>query len=62
MANPADVRGMFTAGQQVEVRVNGVFQYVGVVVRYWRAESFRVRDPRFGDVCDYHYTELTPVS
>lgn len=57
----ARIREMFTPGQQVEVRQDGVFQYAGIVVGYTRCESFRVRDPRFGDVCDHHYTELTPT-
>lgn len=57
----ASIRAMFTPGQQVEVRQDGVFQYAGIVVGYTRCESFRVPDPRFGDVCDHHYTELTPA-
>lgn len=57
----AAIREMFTPGQQVEVRQSGVYQYTGAVVGYTRCESFRVRDPRFGTVCDHHYTELTPV-
>lgn len=61
MSDLDTIRGMFTPGQEVEVRVNGVYQYTGIVVGYTRCESFRVRDPRHGDVCDYHSTELTPA-
>jgi hypothetical protein len=53
------IRDLFTPGQQVEVRVDGVFQYVGTVVGYTRCASFRVREPGHGTVCDYHCTELT---
>lgn len=57
----ATIRKMFIPGQQVEVRTDGVYQYTGIVVRYTRCESFQVRDPRFGDVCDHRYTDLTAV-
>lgn len=52
---------MFTPGQEVEIRQYGVCQGTGTVVGYTRCESFRVRDD-LGTVCDYRYTELTPVS
>lgn len=61
MPSLEEIRNMFTPGQQVEVRQYGVFQGTGIVVGYTRCESFQVRDPRFGDMCDYHYTELKAV-
>lgn len=57
----AAIRAMFTPGQQVEVRQDGVYQYTGTVVGYTRCECFQIRDPRFGTVCDHRYTELTPA-
>jgi hypothetical protein len=59
--DPAAIREMFTPGQQVEVRQDGVYQGTGTVVGYARCESFTVREPDFGTVCDFHYTELTPA-
>jgi hypothetical protein len=55
------IRAMFTRDQQVEVRVDGVLQYAGTIVGYTRNESFQVRDPETGTVCDYRYTCLTPA-
>lgn len=56
-----EIKAMFTAGQLVEIRQHGVSQGTGTVVRYARCEAFTVREPDFGTVCDYHWTELTPV-
>ncbi len=57
-----EIRQMFAPGQQVEVRRRGVFQYTGTVTGYTRCESFEVRGPDHGTVCDYHYTDLTSVT
>jgi hypothetical protein len=56
-----EVRAMLTAGQKVDVRQDGVFQYTGEVVRYTRNDSFEVLDPGTQTVCDYHYKDLTPA-